>query len=191
MMANKPTVTKTKIEQIIDLDKEFGIDFTGKRALKLALGQAIIDKIVSRTKSGRGIRFSSSGAGQEIVLKSPYSDKYADSRDFKAFGKTKNDVNLTLTGDMLAGIEIANGSNSNKLKIKMDEDETGKAYNHQVGDTVPERPFFGVSSNDLKSIKSEFSSEIREALKAKQEQGKKAFDRAVFKLIRKIENGES
>jgi len=186
-----PIIKKNKIEQTIDLKKEFGVDFTGARAVKESIAQAIIDKIVSRTKSGRGMLFKGQ-EGKEVKLKSPYSKMYAGSQDFKAFGKKKSKVNLTLTGDMLESIDIKS-IKGNELVIGIVERvEKKKAYAHSTGKEndsklkMPQRPFFGVNSKELTAIKNKFSSEIKSALRAKQEEGKSAFEAAVLGLLDRI-----
>lgn len=165
----------------------FGLDFKGKRSLKEAIGQAIIDRMVDRTQSGQGIRFSKDGKGVPLKLKSPYSKTYADSDDFKAFGKSRSNVNMTLTGDMLASIDIKS-IGENEITIGITEtEERAKAFNHQTGDTVPSRPFFGVSKKELGDIKRQFGSDIKDALKTRDEEGRQAFEQAVLGLIDRIQ----
>ena len=167
-----PKVTLEKIEQDIDLDEFFpGVDFSDERALKEAIGQDIIDKIVSRTEAGGGIKISANGQGRPVKLKAPYSKQYVDSLEFKAAGKQKAKVNMTLTGDMLAAIDVVS-TTGNKIKIGItDDDQIPKAYNHQTGDTVPERPFFGISKSELKEILDDYRDNIK-ALKTEDEDAK-------------------
>jgi hypothetical protein len=180
-----PKFKKNKVSQTINLKDTFGIDFRGKDSLKQAVGQAIIDRIVTRTESGKGMSFSGQ-KGRPVKLKSPYSKSYANSEDFKAFGKSKSKVNMSLTGDMLASMDIT-GIDGNSITISFEgETENAKAFNHSTGDTVPKRPFFGVNNSELKKIKSEFAPDIKEALKTQKNEGKKAFDNAVLALINKI-----
>lgn len=121
----------------------------------------LAEKIRERAESGKGLEFSSDGNAKTVDLKSPYSDKYADSLDFKAAGKLKRKVNMTLTGDMLASIQVEDRP-GNKIAIVIDgEEEILKAYNHIIGDTVPKRPFFGVSKTDVKEVIRDFSDEIQ------------------------------
>lgn len=95
-----------------------------------------------------------------MKLKSPYSKKYSESLDFVAAGKSKSDVNMSLTGDMLASVQVEDRG-GNKIAVYIDgETEVLKAFNHITGDTVPKRPFFGVSKKDVKEIISDFESEI-------------------------------
>lgn len=156
-----PKVSKAKIEQVIDLS-EFGLDLSNERGLKESLGQAIIDQIVSRTEAGNGMRFSG-GQGRPVKLKSPYSKQYVKSLPFKAAGKKKNDVNMKLTGDMLASIDVVS-TEGNKIVIGIEgETEILKAFNHITGDTVPERPFFGVNKSEMRDIVDGMSSALATA----------------------------
>lgn len=149
-----PKLTKRAIEQEIDLGEIFGIDATDAPALKEAVAQAIIDRMVSRTEDGKAY-----GGGK---LKSPYSKAYQKTREFIAAGKKANDVNMELTGDMLAAIDVISTS-GNKIKIGIsDELQVLKAYNHNTGDTVPRRPFFGISKDELKDIGFKFSEDIKQ-----------------------------
>lgn len=156
-----PKVSLSQFEQEIDLGEFFeDVDFSRAGSLKDEIAQAIIDLIVSRTEAGDGIRISANGQGRPVKLKSPYSDEYEKSLPFKAAGKSKNKVNMTLTGDMLASVEVLQ-TKGNKIKIGIaDDDQIPKAYNHQVGDTVPERPWFGISKDELDSILGEFEDDI-------------------------------
>lgn len=134
-----------EVSQKIDLSKEAGVDLSRDPNLVNQIGQEIIDYMLERTANGRGIG--------GVKLKSPYSKAYADSPEFKAYGKTKNEVNMALTGDMLGSIDITNDS-PDKLIIAIDgtDTDTKKAYNHNVGDTLPKRPFFGIDQSELDSI---------------------------------------
>jgi len=185
-MAQAPKIRKTKISQKINLKNEFGVDLRGKDSLKQALGQAIIDKMVTRTEAGEGMRFGSAGIGQKVKLKSPYSKPYTESLDFKAAGKRKHKVNMTLTGDMLGSIDVLS-IKGNTIEIGIDDDlESKKGFNHITGDTVPRRPFFGVNGRELKEIKREFKSDIKQAVKIEKDEGKDAFDKFVLGIIKDL-----
>lgn len=63
----------------------------------MELADLVIEHIVDRTQRGLdkdGRKFPG------------YSPEYVKSLDFKIAGKSKGDVNLTLSGDMLAAIDI-------------------------------------------------------------------------------------
>lgn len=146
-------LTESEVSQTIDLKKLLGIDVSDYPEVKQAIGQAIIDLIVSRTESGKDINGNSFAS---------YSKDYKDSLAFKAFGKT-NKVNMTLSGDMLAFMDIVEDK-GNTIKIGWsDDEENAKAYNHNVGDTVTKRSFFGVTDSDLKKISEEFKPDLKRA----------------------------
>lgn len=188
-----PKTRGKKLSQEIDLQKEFGIDFSGKRALKELIGQKIIDRIVERTESGMGIAFDKRGAGRLKPLKKPYSKQYADSLEFKAFDKHKNQINLTLTGDMLSAIDITKQT-GNSITIGFDDrDEELKAHGNQTGKNgkAPKmkRPFFGVNKIELNEIKKDLRSDIKEALKVQQDLGKQAFEAFILSKIDEVDDG--
>jgi len=186
-----PKVTKRRVSQTINLKDEFGIDFSGKPDLREAVGQAILDKIKQRTSEGKGMRFDSKGRGSKVKLKSPYSKEYAKSLDFRAAGKSKKKVNMKLTGDMMELMDVTKNKGNN-ITIGWDtgDDQDAKAFNHVTGDTVPKRPFFGVSKGELKEIKKEIKDDIKEALKVREEQGKSAFADFVVGLAKGFRDGE-
>ncbi len=162
-----PKVTKKTVEQEIDLKEIFGVDLTDSPALKEAVGQAIIDYMLERTAKGKGIKFGSGGNGSEVDLKSPYSKPYQKSLQFKAAGKKANEITMQLTGDMVASVDLVPAASANKIKIAIqDELQVLKAFNHITGDTVPERPWFGVSKDELKQIGVKFKSDF-DSLKVK------------------------
>lgn len=180
-----PIFKKTKVEQTIDLKEVFGTDFRGMRSLREAIGEAILNRIRERSQSGQGVSFSGNRA-RPVTLKTPYSKEYADSLDFKAFGKSRSNVNMTLTGDMLNLMDIKR-QNGNSITIGWnDSTENAKAFNHSTGDTVPRRPFFGVSKTELSDIKKEFKSEIQSAIDAKSSQGRRAFEQRVADIFQEL-----
>jgi hypothetical protein len=150
-----PKVTLDKIEQTIDLEELFGVDLSDNDAIKNAIGQVLIDQMLVRVADGAGIG--------GVKLKSPYSDSYAKSVEFKAAGKSKGKVNMNLTGDMLASVNMK--ADGNALTLYVDDTQVAKAYNHIVGDTVPKRPWFGFSKDELKGIRKEFAPKIKRAKK--------------------------
>lgn len=151
----KYKIDQDEVSVELDLESIFG-DSVKSSTTRRLIGEALIEKIISRAESGKGVNTSS---GREVKLKSPYSKEYADSLEFKAYGKKKDDVNMKLTGSMLASIDVIN-DNSKKIKIGIGNEDAPKAYNHQTGDTVPKRPFFGVTKGDIKEILSEFADQV-------------------------------
>jgi hypothetical protein len=139
------------IKQTIDLVDLFGKEVDDD-SIVADIGQSMIDLIISRTEKRKDVNGK--------ALKSPYSDSYAKSSIFKEYGKSKNKVNMTLTGDMLSSIEVLESDSSQIVIGFNDPTQEAKAANHNQGITVPERPFFGVNDKELKKIKSKFIAEI-------------------------------
>lgn len=150
----KPKASLDEVSQKFDLNEIVGQDISGDEQLVMAIGQKIIDYMEERVDDGLGYG--------RAKLKSPYSDAYSDSLNFKAAGKSKTDVNMKLSGDMMASIDILD-VNGSKITIGIDDpDQAPKAFNHQTGDTVPRRPFFGVTKAELKEyVLNEFKDEIK------------------------------
>ncbi len=142
--------------QRINLSRFFKEDLTGNEAVKQAIAGKIIDLIVERTQAGKD-----ANGGR---LKSPYSDAYASSLDFKAWGKSKNKVNMELTGGMMGSLEVIDSTGNEIIIGWTDKTENAKAYNHNKGITVPKREFFGVSDSEFKEkIASDFVGILGEA----------------------------
>lgn len=166
-----------KVKLKINLSEMFGEEMPDNEALRLAVGQTIIDRIKERTQSGVDKR-------NQPFKK--YSKRYINSDEFEAFGKSSGDVNLTLSGDMLELMEILRSS-KNVLEIGWeDETQNAKAYNHTVGDTVPRRDFFGISKTELKEIASEFSDEVKSFRELNETQNREEFVGRALNLIRTI-----
>lgn len=134
----------------------FGVSFQGERALRMAIAQKVIDHIVKRTQEGKDI------SGKNLAK---YHPDYIASAEFELAGKSKDEVNMTLTGNMLAQLDLLSDS-PNTIRIGWeDTEEILKAYNHNVGDTVTKRPFFGITPKEAKEvILEEFDKDI-ESLK--------------------------
>lgn len=173
-------LTESEVSQTIDLNELFGANFTGNSGLAQAIGQAMVDKILERTSSGVGVD------GKK--LKSPYSKEYADSLEFKAFGKSKGKVNMELTGQMLGTMDILEQSRGN-IKIGWNDDvENAKAYNHNEGITVPKRRFFGLNDSELKEIKSQFVDRVREETKNLQSEKDSIINEIIGRISRNTFN---
>lgn len=154
-MIPKRKLSEAEVSLEIDIKKLFGKS-VNDAAIRRAIGESLIDKINKRAEAGNGV----DGKGQEVKLLAPYSEAYSKSLEFKAFGKKKNKVNMKLTGSMLSSIDLIDESSSS-LKIGIDNEEAPKAYNHMVGDTLPKRPFLGLTSKDLEDVKKEFAEEVK------------------------------
>lgn len=74
------------------------------------IGQEIVELIRKRSESGMGVSKDSSGNFRHKKFP-PYSKMYAESLDFAIAGKSKGEVNLTLSGDMLVALDVLSHSN--------------------------------------------------------------------------------
>lgn len=155
-------LTKSEVSQEIDLES-----ITGKEipdAIAIAIGQEIIDRIIERTEEGLANNNRPFPAAKNNAKGSKYSETYVDSLKFKAFGKSKNPINMTLSGGMLESIDILDLTNG-KIKIGIDEDfEAEKAFGHMTGmeghptldGKVKPRKFFGVTNTEIRDIVSRY-----------------------------------
>ena len=101
------------------------------------LAREIINTIIDRTSNGKDI------SGNAFK---GYSKAYTQSEVFNDMQKTGR-VNLRLYGEMLNAItyDIAQDA----IEISFDDElEAAKAYNHNTGDTVPKREFFGLNNEE-------------------------------------------
>lgn len=147
----KPKFSLSEVYQNIDLD-EFGLNIKSKDD-KEHLAELVIKKIQDRTATGKSFY------GREFK---PYSPQYVNSLEFKAYGKSKGKINMRLSGDMLELIDVLNVK-GNTIKIGYDDDlQIKKAFNHNTGDTLPKRPFFGVTKKEMQEIINQFKKEIGE-----------------------------
>jgi hypothetical protein len=142
MAAIKSINLEDEVSQTLDLEALTGVDISIDPTLVKEIGQAVIDYMQTRVEEGRGY------GGQKLTPS--YSDEYAKSWPFKAAGKSKNRVNMALSGDMMGSIDIVK-ENGAEIKIAVESDQAPKAFNHQTGDTLPKRKFFGITVDEFKS----------------------------------------
>ncbi|RTL05198.1 hypothetical protein EKK58_08600 [Candidatus Dependentiae bacterium] len=121
--------------------------------------QAIAAEIVSfvRQRTLKGVDFEGSKFPK-------YSDSYTKSVNFRAAGKDKSSINLTLSGDMLAYLDLQE-DNEDELIIGYEEGskEAGKAEGNQIGsygkptgNAKKARKFLGITQEDLSKILSKY-----------------------------------
>lgn len=148
------TLSENEVSQEFDLNQVLGMDVSSDEGLQEAIGQAIIDKIVGRTESGKGVD------GKPLAK---YSESYKNSLEFKAFGKTSK-VDMELTGDMMGMLTIT-ANKKGKIKIGWeDSTNNAKAYGHITGmrghkyldGVMPVRNFFGLTSAEIQSLRDDF-----------------------------------
>lgn len=145
------------VAQEFDLEAITGRDFSEDQMLVNRIGDAIVDYTVKRVNAKKGI------GGQN--LRSPYSKEYQKSTEFELYGKTKDNVNMQLTGDMIDSIETLDVDDS-ILVVGIDNENAPKAHGHMTGKngTVKnmKRQFFGLTVDELKEVLKEFKSEIKD-----------------------------
>lgn len=118
---------------------------------RLELADLVIEHIVKRTESGvdkNGKKFPG------------YSKEYVDSLDFKIAGKSKNRVDLKLSGDMLAAIKLINHA-PGKITVGFDNgtEENAKAEGNILGTygrpspiRGKKRDFLGIEKTKLREL---------------------------------------
>lgn len=149
------TLIKSKLsegEVSVEIDIESLLGSSAKnQGVRDAFAQMAFDRMFERLDSGVDVD------GKKMA---GYSQSYINSREFKAYGKEKNKVNMQLTGGMAYSVDILSQSSS-KMKLGfVGEDEIAKAYAHMTGfkghktlsGKVPVRKFFGWTEMDLKEI---------------------------------------
>ena len=132
--SGKYLVSLSEMSQEIDLETYLGYKPQARDARLFA--ELAIETIKNRTLDGQTIN------GGKFKK---YSKKYAD---FK--GVTQNSVDLFLEGDMLNSLDYE--VVDNKPKIYLNDEEVPKGYNHNVGDTLPKRPWFGLTDSEAQNI---------------------------------------
>jgi hypothetical protein len=141
-------LTKRRVTQTIDLSDVVGKDISNNPKLVKKLGQAIIDYMDKRVSEGLGL-------GRK-PLKAPYSESYSKSLAFKLAGKSRNDINMRLSGDMKRDVDLLEEDGSKITYGLEDPTEAVKAYAHQTGfeghPTIkgPKREWFGVTTAEVK-----------------------------------------
>lgn len=115
------------------------------------IGIEIVNYIVDRTKNGQGI-------GKK-PFKPQYSKTYVKTPEFEIAGKSRGDVNLTLSGDMLSSLEVINTSIIGRIVIGL----TGQHENDKsVWLEEKGFKFLGLTDKELNSILADFGVPERE-----------------------------
>ena len=103
-----------------------------------AFGEQAIELINQRTLSNQQV-----GGGRFQA----YSKEYAAKK-----GVSRNSVDLFLDGDMLGALDYEINERSGTVKILLQDSEVPKGYNHHKGDTLPKRPWFGLTPDETTSL---------------------------------------
>lgn len=116
-----------------------------------AIAAEIISEVRQRTLKGKDFE------GNNFPK---YSKSYIDSVNFKAAGKSKGKINLTLSGDMLAFLDLqSNKPGEIVIGYEDGTTEAGKAEGNQIGsygqpsgNPSKARKFLGITQEDLERI---------------------------------------
>jgi hypothetical protein len=136
------------MKQTINLKNRLGRKPTLEELIEF--GEAAIEQINARTLSGETVNGSSFA---------PYSEDYAKQK-----GVSRNSVDLFLDGDMLGALDFDVDDERGVVEIKVVGDlEVKKGYNHHVGDTLPKRPWFGITTDEVNSLIANFADEAEES----------------------------
>jgi hypothetical protein len=119
-------------------------DTTLPRQYLQAVGRELVQIILRRTASGldkNGKPFKE------------YSDAYKNSADFGLTGKSPGNVNLRLSGDMLADFSVISARDGRIILGFDSEEQRAKAHGHMTGQegsgNLPVRDFLGISDEEL------------------------------------------
>lgn len=123
--------------------------------VKRSIGERVIERIRQRTQED--------GVDKNNRPLKKYAKSYVKSLPFQIYGKSKDDVNLTLTGEMLSSMRPVIKFTGRQLIIEFaDKFNNDKAHGHINGaNNLPVRDFFGLPSDDeveiLKEVVDSFS----------------------------------
>lgn len=130
----------------VDITSIFGAPISDV-AVREAVAQEIIDLIIDNAKDAKFLNPPS-------AKNQTYSESYAESDDFKIAGKSKGNVNMTQTGDMLGLMTILSQSPYRITIGWKDRLQAQKAHGHITGNVGVTRNFLGLSDSDVSKIKS-------------------------------------
>lgn len=134
-LAGKKTISVDEMSQEVDLKRYLGRTPTTEE--KMLFAELAIEQINQRTLDGKTIH------GGKFKK---YSKTYADLK-----GVSRDSVDLFLEGNMLNS--LAAQETSKGVKIVIDDDlDTKKGYNHHIGETLPKRPWFGLTTDEVRSL---------------------------------------
>lgn len=140
-IAGDKKVSIQQISQEINLKDYLGEKPTPEQ--KKLFAEIAKDVIENRTLDGKDI------SGRKFKK---YTKEYAELK-----GVSRNGVDLFLKGDMLDSIGRRKSKEKvNTVFLQMKKGiETKKSFNHDTGDTLPKREFFGITEREAKSIAKE------------------------------------
>jgi hypothetical protein len=136
-LAGKRKISLAEMSQQINLARRLGRTPTPEELEMFA--EMAIERINQRTLDGQTVNGGSFA---------PYSEKYAEAK-----GVSRNSVDLFLDGDMLDSLDYDINEDTGTVTILINNDEVlPRAYNHHVGDTLPRRPWFGITPDEVEEL---------------------------------------
>ena len=145
------TISLDELSQEIDMTKYFGKKPTREQVELFA--EIAVELINNRTLDGNSV------GGKKKFTR--YSKEYAKSK-----GVSRNGVNLFLEGTMLDSVDATSDDTSVKISLDGNSTDIKKGYNHQIGDTLPTRQWFGLNGNEAQTIADVIGTENKDVLDA-------------------------
>ena len=142
----KISYSKRQTSQEINLKDVLGRKPTPEEKSRFV--EEAVDRIINRTQSGKQLT--------NVNFKR-YSEEYAEQK-----GVSPSDVDMTLLGDMLESVKELS-ARGNKVRYGIDGGvDAKKSFNHNTGDTLPKRTWFGLTKKEAKEIGQRIKSEEEE-----------------------------
>ena len=137
-LAGKKTISDEEMSQEIDAKRYLGKDADDAQVRLFA--ELAIEQINQRTLDGKTIH------GGKFKK---YSKEYAAKK-----GVSRSAFDLFLEGDMLDSVDYDEDAIADKkVRILINDDlDTKKGYNHHIGDTLPKRPWFGLTTDEARML---------------------------------------
>lgn len=111
------------------------------------LADKVVNLIKERTDKNKDIN------GSKFA---PYSKSYVESKDFKNAGKSKSDVNLRLSNEMMDSIQLIDqGPGYITVGFESGTDANDKAVWQERSDNGVSRKFVGINDKDLARLLAE------------------------------------
>jgi hypothetical protein len=136
--------------------------------------------------------FAHLGEGRTPVKGAPYKRSLSPAyKERKGEHSSVDFANLELHGDMLDALKTKNYSDGVEVGIFAGGVVRKKAYNHNVGDTLPTRRFIPLEDEKFK-VDPEIKKIVKEFYSDKDNRKKTLFERAAeLEAARRARNGES
>jgi hypothetical protein len=129
-------MSQSQVTWTLTIDELSGVPGELKRAVLNEVGEYLVTSVLDYVAESRS---PVSGGKFKAKLSKDYAER-----------EGKDTANLDLTGSMLDSLTYRIRGNSVEIGV-FDSDEAPKAYNHNVGDTLPQRQFIPMEDQNFKS----------------------------------------